>query len=332
MATHSHPQIVGAALLWLALRSAEALGAPPPARPAGTIGHQKPASTGVTKLESKFPTVDADTTEDTLEAEAGAGGQVNTGNARSGAFTGQARFRIRRRRYEFSTVMVGNYAQAAERQDDDTSQTRTTAGNIQGRVRHDVYVRSRIALFIMVTARHDPFLGLDLRLRLDPGVALFAINVPKHRLWGEAGYDFLYDLRRIRDGADTSVCPAGTRLVLDIPNAPARPETCTSRRWGATHSVRLFLGYVNNLSEHATLSTGLEYIQSFAPSRSAAADTEGGSDRLMAWVNWEAALTTSLTEKFVFATTFTLRYDNTPLPGVKRLDTITAFNLVYRFF
>lgn len=199
--TPSSTQPIVGAVLWLALRSGEANSAPTPARPAhppGTVGHQEPASTGVTKLESKFPTVDAATAEDTLEAEAGAGGQFNTGNARSSALTAQARFRIRRRRYEFSTIAVGNYAQATEREDNGTSKTRTTAGNVQ-------------------------------------------------------------------------------------------------------------------------------------PMRSSAVDTDGGRDRLKAWVNWEAALTTSLTEKFVFATTFTLRYDNTPLPGVKRLDTITAFNLVYRF-
>lgn len=285
----------------------------------------------MTVLESRFPSVGATTAADVNEGEVSGGGQFNTGNARSAAMTGTVRVRIRRRRYEFSAIAVGNYAQASAPRGDGTSRTRTTAGNVQGRVRHDIWVGSRVAGFAMATARHDPFLGLDLRLRIDPGVALFAINIPKHRLWSEVGYDFLYDLRRVRQGADVSACPPGAGLILDIPNAAAGAPECTRSRHGTTHSARMFIGYINEISEHATLNLGLEYIQGFVKMRSAGVDTDGGSDRLKAWVNWEAALTTSLTKHFLFAATFTLRYDNAPLPGVKRLDTITAFNLVYRF-
>ena len=35
-------------------------------------------------------------------------------------------------------------------------------------------------------------------------------------------------------------------------------------------------------------------------------------------------------EKVKDATSFSLRYDNTPLPGKEKLDTITAINLVYK--
>ena len=54
--------------------------------------------------------------------------------------------------------------------------------------------------------------------------------------------------------------------------------------------------------------------------------------RTKLWVNWDAALSVVLKKNLSFATTFTLRYDNAPLPGVRRLDTITAVNLAYRFF
>ena len=53
--------------------------------------------------------------------------------------------------------------------------------------------------------------------------------------------------------------------------------------------------------------------------------------RTRAFVNWDAALTVSIYKALSFATTFTLRYDNAPLPGVRRLDTITAVNLTYKF-
>ena len=41
--------------------------------------------------------------------------------------------------------------------------------------------------------------------------------------------------------------------------------------------------------------------------------------------------TAALSQKFSLSTTFTLRYDNNPLPDVEKLDTVTAVNLTYRF-
>jgi putative salt-induced outer membrane protein YdiY len=40
-------------------------------------------------------------------------------------------------------------------------------------------------------------------------------------------------------------------------------------------------------------------------------------------------LSSSLGGSFSLATTFSLKYDHAPLPGVKELDTVTALNLVY---
>ena len=64
--------------------------------------------------------------------------------------------------------------------------------------------------------RRDRFEGLDLRLDLDPGLAYYFINTKKHRLQGEAGYDFQYDIRR--DASSTiyldADAPACRRFVL----------------------------------------------------------------------------------------------------------------------
>ncbi|MDC0669328.1 DUF481 domain-containing protein [Nannocystis radixulma] len=301
-------------------------------RAAGTVGAQAPASAGSTNLEdNKFATVGTSEPMDATEAEISAGGLFTSGNARSAALTGGGRFRIRRKIHEFQAQLLGNYAQAAIRQADGSRTGQLTAGNVQGRVRYDVYFHPRVTFFTMLTARFDPFLGLNMRMRVDPGFAFYMVNQPKHRLWAEVGYDFLYDQRRIRRGADNTNCPAGTSLVLDVPNTTAMMPTCAARPSVATHSGRLFLGYSNLLSEYVTFTTGLEYIQAFAPFRSNPVETDGGKERTKAWVNWDIALTTALGKRFAFATSFTLRYDNAPLPGIKKLDTITSFSLVFKF-
>jgi hypothetical protein len=304
-----------------------------PAPPKGTVGGQAAASGGATELDDgKFAGASTSEPMDATEAEINAGGLFTSGNARAGAFTGGGRVRVRRKIHEFSASLIGNYAQAGIRQADGSIKGQTTVGNVQGRVRYDVFFHPRVSFFTMVTVRHDPFLGLDARMRIDPGFAFYIINKPKHRLWAEAGYDFLLDVRRIKEGADPTLCAPGNAYVLDIPNTDPTMPRCAARPRVATHSGRLFAGYTNSLSDRVVFATGLEYIQAFAPFRTLPEESENNVERIKAWVNWDVSLTTSLTKHFAFATTFTLRYDNGALPGVKRLDTITAFNLVYRFF
>jgi putative salt-induced outer membrane protein YdiY len=58
------------------------------------------------------------------------------------------------------------------------------------------------------------------------------------------------------------------------------------------------------------------------------------------WVDWtaflgvqarnDAKLTSKIGAGFSLATSFSRRYDNEPLPGKEKLDTITAINLVYK--
>ena len=86
-----------------------------------------------------------------------------------------------------------------------------------------------------------------------------------------------------------------------------------------THAVRLFAGYFNKINDAVTFATGLEYLQSVQVARR--------------WrLNWNVALSTLLAKKLALAVTFTTRIDNDPLPRVRKVDTITALNLVYRFF
>ena len=325
--------------------------APPPAAAvnapgaaSGTVGAQDAATSGATNLDSTTfaTTAPAAETTDATELEIGAGGLFISGNARSVALTGNARLRIRRKIHEFSAAFAGNYGRAALA--DQPSQD--TVRNVQGRIRYDVFLHKRVAGFLMATARHDPFLGLKARLRVDPGFAFFIINEAKHRLWSEVGYDLQFDARRVLADKDDCVIEgaavANGCFVIDLPNTPApaegEPDTRphVAQRNLITHSARLFAGYSHQLSELVSFNTGLEYIQAFAPLRTSDTDPpKAGAvvdPRLKLWVNWDAALTVQIRKNLAFATTFTLRYDNAPLPTVRRLDTITAVNLVYRFF
>ena len=152
----------------------------------------------------------------------------------------------------------------------------------------------------MLTARHDPKQFLDLRLNVDPGVAFYALQDPKHRLWFEAGYDLQYDIY-----SEDAVAGDGMPVPDDL----------------VTHASRLFAGYSNSLNENVTVNTGVEYLQSL---------TAVEQHR----VNWDSVLTFQLINRLSLASSFTLRYEsrieeNKP-EGFKPVDTITSLNLVYR--
>lgn len=257
---------------------------------AATSGSTDVATTG---FEAPAAKPDAET-KDATNASISAGGVLSTGNSRSGAVTGSADTRVRRGQNQVSAQAAVNYARSGA----PGESIETTVENYQGKVRYDRFLTDKFAVFMAVSARRDRFQGLDLRLNLDPGVAYYFIDQEKQQLWAEAGYDFQYDVRR------------------DEALATALADGIDLDKTAAQHSARLFAGYDNKLNERVTFKTGLEYLQSVE---------EGERWRL----NWDAGLTTSLTEKFSFATTFSLKYDNAPLPEVEELDTITAFNVVY---
>ncbi len=345
---------VAIAALWTTPARAQTAPAPPAATPPaaadtkvevpkGTVGAQATASTGATNLdEAKFATTAAPAPDVThaTELDISAGGLFNSGNARSMAATAGGRFRIRRKIHEFSAGLVGNYgrASAPDPMDPTVTKGRDTANNIQGRLRYDVFFHPRISFFAMVTTRYDPFLGLKARIRADPGFAFFALQQPKHRLWGEIGYDIQYDRRRVED---TKVdCTIAGEVVTDgcfalrLPNGVTGAPVVDDRL--IVHSMRLFAGYVNQLSDAVSFTTGLEYIQGLSPLRSSDVGPpkpgQAVEPRVRMWVNWDAAVNVALYKSLSFATTFTLRHDNAPLPGVRKLDTITAVSLTYKFF
>jgi putative salt-induced outer membrane protein len=82
------------------------------------------------------------------------------------------------------------------------------------------------------------------------------------------------------------------------------------------HNVRAFVGYDNQLTDALKFAAGAEYLQNVTAAENAR-------------LNFDAGLTAQLNQDFSIATTFSLKYDNNPLPGVEKTDVITALNLVY---
>jgi putative salt-induced outer membrane protein YdiY len=327
----SYFKLVSPLILALTLAPGLAAAAPPPTDPDVPEGttKQDAASSGSTELGSgdKFTTSKEVAAEDPAAAEAegkpdphandatefdiALGGIFSTGNSRTLAFTGVSNFRLRRTIHQFGASVAGNYGATGV---PDSDRYETTIGNVQGLTRYDIFFARNWTAFLQVVARHDTFQGLDLRMNVDPGFAYYAINKPIHRLWFEAGYDFQYDLRT--DEARILLDADGNPILDmngDTQFDPAIDKTLIN------HAVRLYAGYSNKLSDKVSFDTGLEYLQSVILAR---------RFRL----NYIAALNTQLVERFSLALTFTLRYENDPLPNIRKLDTITAFSLAYRFF
>ncbi len=287
---------------------------PAETEPEGTVGTQAPATSGSTEVEgsgkfAKAAAVDEAKADDATEFNLGAGGLLSTGNARAGSVTGSSTLRLRRQKHQFSAAFAANYGRAAP---DAVSDVQTTVHNEQGRIRYDYFVHPRISLFAMLTARHDPFQGLQARVNVDPGVAFYLVNDERNRLWTEVGYDFQFD--RFTEEATFAKDEAGA-IVLDDEGNPV----IAIDRQRMNHAARLFGGYANNLSDSATFSTGLEYLQSFLIAER--------------WrVNWDVAITAQLINRLAISFTFTARMDNDPAPGIRKVDTITAVSLICRIF
>ena len=303
---------IAAAGLTAALVSNVALAAAPADPPELKDGAaaKDPASSGSTELDGQgsFGTVATDDEAgDTLEWGLSFGALVSTGNARSTAITGGTNFKIRRDRHQFLATFLGNYGRAAA---DVNAEPVDTVGNLQGRARYDVFLSKRWSLFGMVTARHDPFQRLDLRLNVDPGAALYIISSAKEQLRVEAGYDFQLD---VRDPDSAIELDADGNPIYD-----AQGQFIPLDRTFITHAARVAAGYSNNITDAVGFTTDLEYLQSLL---------DGQRWRL----NWVTTFSTLLVSKLSLSASFNLRMDNDPLPGVRHLDTITSVNLVYRF-
>lgn len=242
------------------------------------------------------PVAKPEEAKDSTELKLSAGGLFSGGNSKSIAATASSKLHLRRQNNALDGALAGNYGRSAPKGESDME---TSVENFQGKIRYDRFVAEHVAVFVALSGLKDRFLGLDLRLNLDPGLAYYFIDGPKHRLWAELGYDFQYDFRR----EDTIAIALAEGQVLD--------------RSEVRHSGRLFLGYNNAISETFTFDTGVEYLQALK-------DTENFR------INWDLGITSRVGGNFSIATTLNLRYDHNPLPAVKNTDVTSAISLVFQ--
>ena len=233
------------------------------------------------------------------------GGLFTAGNSRTVALTSAAKLRLRRDEHQFGSAASLNFARAGKR----GTPTETTVENVQGLVRYDYFLRNDVSLFLQSTVRRDRFQGLNLRLNVDPGVAYYFIDTRKHKLQTEAGYDLQYDIRR-----DDALQPP---LAADAPAGSPLPDMLEKHR--TLHNARIFVGYENKLRKEVSLVMSGEYLQNFADSE---------VFRLVG----DVGLKSNVADRLALATTYTIRYENTPLPNVEKADSIASVTLVYTFF
>ncbi|HEX4448703.1 MAG TPA: DUF481 domain-containing protein [Polyangiaceae bacterium] len=229
-----------------------------------------------------------------------AGGQLATGDSRLLAMTANGALDSRWGSDGVGLSILGNYGESAT---PGNAIVETTA-NVQGRVRYDRYLIDQLSLFLINTGRNDRFQGLDFRYNLDPGAKYLFFNAATNALWIEAGYDFQYDVRR-DDARVQSVAMGAPPLPL-----LAKHEV--------DHSMRLYAGFKHSFNEEVTLSTGVEYIQSF-------------TDTKHQWLNYDLLFAAKIGAGLAIGLGFNARYDSAPLPEKKNLDTATTLSLIYAF-
>ncbi len=274
-----------------------------PADPTGAPPADAKAIVAAPTGPAEAPPDDPSKASDSTTATVSAGGQLATGNSQLLAGSATGAFEMRRGMNGFGAGIVGNYGQGG-------SPVKLSTENLQGRLRYDRYLLRPLSAFLIGTGRYDRFQGLDFRLNVDPGIKYLLVTTPKTTLWGEAGYDFQYDIRR---DADRVVVDANGNPVLD-----GNGQVQLLDKTHADHSVRLFAGFKQAFNEEVTLATGLEYLQSVV-------------DSTRYRINYDALLAANLGAGFSFGLGFSLRFDHDPLPGKADVDTVTTFNLIYAF-
>ncbi len=236
--------------------------------------------------------------KDETTATASAGGQLSTGNSQLAVATANGQFGMRRGEDGFGASLLGNYGQGAPHGQSPVD----TTENLQGRVRYDRFIGDRFSFFLIGTGRHDRFQGLIFRLNVDPGAKYLFVNSDATKLWGEVGYDFQYDVR----------------LGSAIDGPPLLDKTA------ADHSARAFVGFKHAFNKEVTVTTGIEYLQSFVKSASAGLDYDSR-------LNYDLLFAAQVGGGLAVGVGFGARYDSNPLPGKANLDTSSTVSLIYSF-
>lgn len=235
---------------------------------------------------------------DETQLNLSAGGVLNTGNTRAFQANVGGDFRMVRGDSAFGANTGFVYGRA-DLPEDETDDYQDTSRNLNARARYDYFVTTMDAIFAAGVYRWDTFAGLDTRLQGQLGyLRNFIVKEEAMRFWGEVGYDITYDNY--------------TQEVLDDladMGEPVEEET-------VVHSGRLFFGYDNHLNELVTVLIGLEGLL----------NVERPEDFRL---NWDNALRSKLNGSLQLEVKFSLKFDSEPVPGTRKVDTMTQVNLIY---
>lgn len=190
-------------------------------------------------------------TEDDIQLQLSAGVNGAYGNARSVAVNLAGNFTLRLGEHAFLAEAAWLYGLAATRSDPaagdhEFGEARQNANQLTGRLRYDLFLTDDDAVFVVANARRDPFANLVPRIGVQAGYLRNLLNEEKHRLWVEVGYDFTFD--RFTDD-----------LVVGT-DENGLPQISRDRQM---HSLRLYVGYKNELNDVLTYRTGLEALMRF---------------------------------------------------------------------
>lgn len=213
--------------------------------------------------------------KDGSSATVSAGALMQTGNSYMLAGTANGAYERQFGDNSVGVAGIGNYGESRPPGGDN----RATTQNIQGKLRYDRYLTDDLTAFMMVTGRSDRFQGIEFRLNLDPGVKYLFVNQGTTAVWGEAGYDFQYDVRR----------------------DDARENGAISKT-DSDHAARLFAGFKYAFNSDVTTKAGIEYLQSVI-------------DSSKYRVNFDALIAAKLRGGLAMGVGFSARYDHAPLPG-----------------
>ncbi len=275
----------------------------PAESPKGAAADLKPLVAAPT-APADAPTIAKPT--DGSSATLSAGALMQTGNSYMLAATMNGAYDRHFGDNGVGAAVLGNYGESKP----PGGANRPSTENIQGKLRYDRYLTDDVTAFLMLTGRSDRFQGVEFRLNVDPGVKYLFINQTTMALWGEAGYDFQYDVRR--DDARQDKDSSG-KLQFNGDGTPVLED-----KTATDHSARLFAGFKYAFNSDVTLKTGVEYLQSVINS---------GRYR----VNYDALVAAKLKGGLALGVGFSARYDHAPLPGKEELDTSTSVSLIYSF-
>lgn len=275
-----------------------------------------------------------DDTPDFTRLSLSAGGLIAQGNTRVQQYTIAGDFGLRRGANQFSAIASLNQGSASTQRDADGTlpEPTETISNYQGRLRYDRFFSKVVSGFVQASALNDKFQALDLRLNIDPGIAIYAINEATHQWSFDVGYDFQYE--NYIDG------PGGFE-----------PEPLS------LHSARLATTYVNALNESVTFRAGAEYLIALSPfeqcyyvtdtrasvrcedyrPRVGTAANDGVALEEVKRTNWSALgyakLDARVSDKFTVITAIELRHDNSPVQlNYAMNDLRSSINLSYQVF